>query len=257
MGPSPRPALVPGLPLDAVVFDLDGTLVHSLPGLQRVLNPLLAEDGFAPLEEPEIRRMVGEGVGRLVTRGYAARGWGEECDHPTDPALAARLATFKTRYEADPVAGAEAFPQAVAILRRLADAGLRLGVCTNKPAAPTRTLLEALGLAPFLNAVVAGDTLPQRKPDPAPLRRVLEDLGATPDTALYVGDSPTDVLCARAAGLPVVLMAHGYSREPLDSLGADAILADFPALAARLGLDWAADPSAPAPPAPAVEPARG
>ncbi|MBK1664466.1 phosphoglycolate phosphatase [Rhodospirillum rubrum] len=226
----PRPFPLP----KAVIFDLDGTLVHSLPGLTDALNKTLAEDDLAPLDEAAVKRMVGEGVGLLVARAFAAYGLGR-ADDADDTATQARLARFLAHYAPDPLAGASVYPGALALLGALAARGIRLGVCTNKPEGPARALLEGLGLADPIMEVVGGDTLAQRKPDPAPLRALLDSLGVEADQALMVGDSPTDVATAKAAGVPVVVMAYGYSREPVASLGALAVFDDFASLGDWLG----------------------
>ncbi|GEO80770.1 phosphoglycolate phosphatase [Pararhodospirillum oryzae] len=230
--------IAPAVPFPVVVFDLDGTLLQSVPSLTRTLNVQFAEDGIAPLSEAEVGLMVGEGVGLLVARAYGARGIGGGDIH--DPGHAARLARFSARYNADPVTDARVYPGAVETLRALKDQGIRLGLCTNKPEAPTLVLIEATGLAPFLDVVVGGDTLPRRKPDPLPLRHVLDHLGATPDQALYVGDSPTDAACAQAAGVTLALLSHGYSRVPVETLGAKRVFDSLPALA-RWVTDGAGD----------------
>lgn len=221
-----------------VVFDLDGTLIHSVPSLRLALNDVLAEDGHEGLSDDEVRSMVGEGANLLVARAYAARGVSSRDEN--DDAHARRLERFLERYGSDPLDGTTTYPGALDLLSLLSRSGVTCGVCTNKPEAPSRVLLAALGLSPFINAVVGGDTLPERKPDPAPLIRTLELLGVKPQEALYVGDSAIDVACARAVGLPVVILAHGYATTPAMSLGADAVFDDFAGLQGWLSsfLKW-------------------
>jgi phosphoglycolate phosphatase len=218
----------------AMVFDLDGTLVHSLPGLTLAVNALLTETGLAPLNDGEIRDMVGDGAPLLIARAHAARGLGDGT--PEDPVLAPRLARFLDIYNADPVKGAKPYAGAKAFLSALAERGVALAVCTNKPEAPARAMLAALGLDHHLGAIIGGDSLPTRKPDPAPLLECLRLLGATPETAVMVGDAPPDVGTARATGTPVFLLSHGYSRVPVASLDPDGVFADFAALSDHFGL---------------------
>lgn len=203
-----------------VVFDLDGTLVDSAPAITAIAGALLRELGAAPLTLAETRAFIGQGAAIFVGRALAARGLG------TDAAgLAAHVERFETLYAAAPGADNAPFPGAEAAMRALLQGGFRLGLCTNKPMAPTRNLLEALGWSGLFDAVAAGDSLPVRKPDPAMPRLVLEQTGAT--EALYVGDSETDVETARAAGLPMALYAHGYRRTPLEDMGADFVFEHF------------------------------
>ncbi|WP_051013985.1 phosphoglycolate phosphatase [Pararhodospirillum photometricum] len=209
----------------AVIFDLDGTLLHSVPSLTRVLNALFAEEGLAPLDEAQVCAMVGEGAGLLVARAYGARAVGSGT--PEDPGHSGRVARFMACYGADPVSGATLYPGAAETLQHMAGRGVRLGLCTNKPEGPTRALLEAFALAPLLGAVIAGDTLPWRKPDPRPLLATLERLDVPPGEVLFVGDSAIDVACARNAGVPVVVLAHGYRQGPVEALGADRAFQGF------------------------------
>jgi phosphoglycolate phosphatase len=123
-----------------------------------------------------------------------------------------------------------------AVLAELAGAGLRLGLCTNKPERATRLLLAELGLAPFFGAIVGGDTLPGlRKPDPRLAIALLDRLAVPPAAAAYVGDHENDVATARAAGLPVILFSGGYARAPVATLGADAVIDEFSRLPLALG----------------------
>ena len=119
-------------------------------------------------------------------------------------------------------------------LDALAAAGWRLGVCTNKPTRLSVGLLDALGLLPRFGVVVGGDAAPERKPHPAPLRMTLDRLGVPAAAAVFVGDSETDVLTARAAGLPVVLVRYGYTAMPPEALGADVVVDDLSGLPALL-----------------------
>ena len=119
------------------------------------------------------------------------------------------------------------FPGVPETLERLADAGYRLGVCTNKPEGPAREVLQALGLLRHFKAIHGGDSGPAKKPDPAPLHAVLRELDGAPESGVMVGDSPVDVATARAAGVPVIVVPHGYSRVSADELRADAVLAEF------------------------------
>ena len=210
----------------AVVFDLDGTLVDSAPAIREIAARLLDELGAAPLTLDETRAFIGSGAAVFTRRALAARGLPDD-----EAAAAAAHARFEALYAAAPGEANRPFPGAEEALDAMAAAGLPLGLCTNKPLAPTRNVLDALGWADRFGAVIAGDSLPVRKPDPAALRAALDGLGA--GDALYVGDSETDEATARAAGLPFALHVHGYRRKPAEAFDAALVFDDFAALT-----DW-------------------
>lgn len=206
----------------AVVFDLDGTLVHSIPDLHPAVNRLLAEEGQPPVSLEALTTMVGEGATRLVQRAFAA------VDIELSEAAAARYTErFRQIYLEAPCTYTTAMPHARELLARLAGRGVKLGLCTNKPLAHTRVILERLELADHFGAVVGGDSLVARKPDPAPLLATLAALGADARGSVFVGDSAVDRDTARAAGVAVVLVDGGYSAVPVRALEADAHAADL------------------------------
>jgi phosphoglycolate phosphatase len=201
----------------AVIFDLDGTLVHSVPDLHVALNRLLAEEGQPTLSLAAVASMVGEGATRLVQRAFAA------VDIPLSDG-AARFYTerFRALYLDAPCVRTTTMPHADAVLDRLAARGVKLGLCTNKPVAHTRVILEHFGWAGYFGAVIGGDSLAVRKPDPAPLLATLGPLAAAPARSVFIGDSVTDRDTARAAGVPAVLVDGGYTDVPVRELDADA-----------------------------------
>ncbi len=205
----------------ALVFDLDGTLVDSAPDICAVANVVLAAEGVAPLSLPEARGFVGSGADMFVRRMRAARGL-PDADHDR------LLASFLAGYEGA-VARSALYPGAVDALALLAARGHPLGLCTNKPIGPARTVLAHFGLAARFGAVIGGDSLPVRKPDPAPLRAVLEALGAR--GGLYVGDSEVDAETAERAGVPFLLFTEGYRKAPVHALPHAAAFSHFDALA--------------------------
>ncbi len=216
-------------PFAAVVFDLDGTLVDTAPDLHAHLNEVLAEQGRPGLELAEIRPMIGDGARALLERSLRASG-----GLPPGLDLERLFAEFLRRYTAAPARFGGAFPGVVAVLEELTAAGVRLGVCTNKPQAPTDRLLAALELDRFFAAVIGGDALAVRKPDAGHLRTVLARLGVEAPRAVLVGDSQTDLLTARAAGVPCVLVSFGYTPVPAQDLGADRVIDDMAELGAAL-----------------------
>ncbi len=213
---------------EAVVFDLDGTLVDTAPDLGGALNRLLAEYGRPGLPLADIRHMIGDGAAKLVERGFSASG-----GYPDDPGLL--VSRFLTLYEQGIADLSRPFDGVAEALDRLGAAGLRLGVCTNKPSIPTQQVLSALDLERRFAAVAGGDG-PARKPDPRHLLGVIERLGARAENTVMVGDSANDVAAARAAGTPVIVVTFGYTVIPARELGADAVIESFAELPRLLGL---------------------
>lgn len=206
----------------AVVFDLDGTLVDSVPDIQAALNWLMAREGRRELGRDEVAGMVGDGVPKLVERALLATG-----GFP-DAGLEPTVAVFASYYEAHAAALTQPFPGVVQALTDLRDAGCLLGVCTNKPQGATAEILEALDLAPFFVAVAGGDTVPgARKPDPRHLMHVLDGMSVAPAETVMVGDSHNDINVAKAAGVPTVAVTFGYAHGPVDELGADVLIDHF------------------------------
>lgn len=212
-----------------IVFDLDGTVIDSAPDIRRIANEILSAEGAPPITMAETRSFIGAGVATFVCRMRAARGLP---DAAQDRIAAAFLARYETAVELT-----EPYPGARAALDRLAGAGHRLALCTNKPVGPCRAVLAHLALADLFEAIVGGDSLAVRKPDPAPLHAAFAALG--PGRRLYVGDSDVDAETAQRAGVPFLLYTRGYRQSPVDDLCHDAAFddwADLPALvAARTG----------------------
>ena len=210
-----------------VVFDLDGTLIDSAPDICAVAGAVLEAEGRAPLSLAETRDFIGSGAGAFVARMRAARDLPED----REPRL---LEAFLARYEGA-VDHTVLYDGVMSALGELVQAGHRLGLCTNKPIAPTRAVLRHFGMASIFTAVVGGDSLSARKPDPAPLRAALERMGG--GAALYVGDSEIDARTAAAAGVPFILRRGGYAHLPAEEMGAAAAFDDFadlPGIVARM-----------------------
>lgn len=210
------------------IFDLDGTLVDSLPDLLRSLNQVLARHGRRVLAPAEVRMMVGDGVHKLVDRGFEATG------EPAGAALDGLVDEFMGFYGGHTIDESRPFPGAEAVLARLAGDGWKLAVCTNKPYQASVEMLDGLGLAQYLAVITGGDSTPYKKPDPRHVLATVDALGATPAQTVFVGDSPNDAEAAKAAGLPLVLVTFGYTRVPVSELGADALVDDFADLPAAL-----------------------
>lgn len=210
-----------------VVFDLDGTLIDSAADLQGIANGLLSGEGAAPLSLAEARDFIGNGAAVFVARMRAARGI-------PDSEQARLLAGFLARYD-DAVEQTVTYPEVSETLAALRADRHRLGVCTNKPLRPCRSVLAHLGLLQHFDVTIGGDSLPFQKPDPAPLEAAFRELGSGP--AIYVGDSEVDAETARCAGVPFLLFAGGYRKAPLAEIPhsrAFDIFSDVPALVGEI-----------------------
>ena len=209
-----------------VIFDLDGTLVDSVPDIHAALDRLMATRGQPPFGREEVTRFIGDGVPVLLGRAFAARGL------PQDPAA---LPAFIADYEANAAVQTRPFPGIPAALERLAAAGWTMAVCTNKPETAARLLLQALGLEARFAALGGGDSFPVRKPDPRHVLATLEVAGGEAAQAVMVGDHHNDIAAGRAAGLPVAFCAWGYGTPDMaDGAPVAERVAALPALLENL-----------------------
>ncbi|MEM7222701.1 MAG: phosphoglycolate phosphatase [Pseudomonadota bacterium] len=212
-----------------LLLDLDGTLVDSAADLAESLNDLRAELGHDPLPLEQVLTMVGEGVGKLVERGLA--------DGPHETDLARHTSRLMALYGPRVTRKTRPYPGVPETLLALLADGWHLGICTNKPEALARKVLDELDLAKHFAAVTGGDSFPRRKPDPSHPRAALVQMACPAEHAVFVGDSQIDLETARSAGLPVVLVAYGYAKSPAEELGADAVISrfeDLPGVLAQL-----------------------
>jgi phosphoglycolate phosphatase len=205
---------------NTLVFDLDGTLVDSAPDIAAAVNALFAELSLPEVELPAIRRMIGDGAPILLERALRHVGAAQKA--------ADLMARFSVHYGENVIKLTKVYPEVTETLSALREAGCRLGVCTNKPIGPTRALLAAFGLDSLIEAVIGGDSLPQRKPQPEPLLAVIKALGGTPDRAVLVGDSAVDLACAEAAGVPAIIIPSGYGMTQPHAKVTAASFAELP-----------------------------
>jgi len=221
-----------GQPLNAVLFDLDGTLLDTASDIALALNRTLIERGWAALSVTAVTRMIGRGSPILIERAAAAHGHVlAEADH------AAMVERFFDHYEAIEEADeseALPYPGVGETLRTLHEAGMRIAVVTNKHHRFASGLLNRLQLMRWVGAIIGGDTCERRKPDPQPLLFACESLAVLPSQTLMVGDSINDVRAARAAHIPIICVPYGYNEgQDPRSLACDAMidtLADLPGL---------------------------
>lgn len=217
---------MPAFPFDVVAFDLDGTLADTAPDLAGALNHALAALGRPSIAPDSVRHLIGHGGRALLRRGLAASG------EASETLVELGYPVLLDHYSAHFCEGTRPFPGIGEALDAVARAGAALAVCTNKPEALTRKLLDALGWSDRFAAIVGGDTLPVRKPDPAPLIEAVARAGG--GRAALVGDSIVDAETARAAAVPFVAVSFGFSDRPVEALGADAVIDDYGELAGAL-----------------------
>jgi phosphoglycolate phosphatase len=205
----------------AIVFDLDGTLIDSAPDLHASALAMLARFGQPAIDFAQTRSFIGNGVETLIARIRGAVGLRSDAAAQSDWVQA-----FLDHYNANPAVSTVLYPGVIEALDALSQAGWALGICTNKPEAPARAILEIFDLTDRFQTVVGGDTLPVKKPDPAPLFHSFA--GFPTERRLFVGDSDVDAETAQAAGIPFALFTEGYRR---------ASVAQLPHLAAFCGFD--------------------
>ncbi|MEX0977156.1 MAG: HAD-IA family hydrolase [Woeseia sp.] len=203
----------------AVFFDLDGTLVDTAPDMVSVLCDLLGDNGFAPLPFATARASVSNGAAGLIRLAFP----------DVDDADRQRLhQEYLDRYEQAVCVRSSVFPGLLELLDELDSNGRPWGIVTNKPRRMTEPLVAQLGLADRAVCVVSGDTLPQRKPDPAPLLYASRLAGVPAAQSVYVGDAERDIAAGRAAGMATIAATYGYIVDGDDPLRwqADQIAAD-------------------------------
>ena len=215
-----------------IVFDLDGTLVDSVPDIALAINEVLVEYGRPPLPVSAVAGMMGDGAPEMIERAFAAAG---------NPAPTAQRPEMAARLQAVYAAGSHElstlYPGVPETLAKLAQRGLRLGVCTNQRQAAARATLGRFGIEGLFSAVIGGDSTGVLKPDPRILQAALDRLGAAPSETVMVGDSRNDVLVARRLGVKTVTARYGYPEAEAAGFGADMIIdamAELPAALIRL-----------------------
>ena len=201
------------VPARAVLFDLDGTLIDSASGIAEAVNRTLLELGQRREDPAVVRGWIGDGARLLLHRALAHAG----ADLPDGPAFDAAFAVLMRHYGESLPQQALAYPGAGEALHGLRARGVPVALCTNKPGRFIGPLLDALAWSSLFDAIVGGDTLPERKPSPVPLLHIADGFGVAPGDALMVGDSRTDADAAQAAGMPLLLVRYGYhhGRIPL------------------------------------------
>jgi phosphoglycolate phosphatase len=212
--------------VEAVLFDLDGTLADTAPDMAHTVNEMRKRRGLAPVALSLVRPHVSKGARGMITSAFEMT-----VEHPDFPAMREE---FLEIYAGMLCVDSVLFPGMAGLLDRLEAEGIAWGVVTNKFERFARPLLEGMGLASRAAVIVGGDTCARPKPFPDPLLFAAEKLRVRPGDALYVGDDVRDVQAARAAGMPVVVAAYGYLGDgaPPSEWEADGIVDSVDALQA-------------------------
>lgn len=210
------------MPAQTIVFDLDGTLIDTAPDLVDTLNVVFAREGLPPVPYDTARNLIGGGARAMIARGIAAEG------RVFEPAkLEQMFVDFIAHYTTNIARRSRPFPGLIDALDALAGSGYRFAVCTNKLERLSVLLLEELKIASRFEAICGQDTFGIQKPDPEVLRRTIAAAGGSPQRAIMIGDSATDIRTARAAGIPVIAVDFGYSERPVAEFGPDRIISHF------------------------------
>ena len=220
-------ALHQALDIDAVMVDLDGTMVNTLGDFAESLNRMLADLGLPTIAAESIEPMVGKGSENLIRSVLAHVGATD-----VDALYPRAWQRYEHHYLALNGQFADLYPGVREGLQALRAMGLRMACLTNKPLSFAQPLLVAKGLDGFFDCVFGGDSFPRKKPDPMPLLETCKALGSQPARTLMIGDSSNDAQAAHAAGCPVVLMTYGYNHgQPITEVEALAYLDSLKQLA--------------------------
>ena len=196
------------MPVQALVFDLDGTLVDTAPDLMAAANHALSLIDRLPIPEARFRHLVGHGALNLIKRGIAETG-----APVTDETVKRLYDAFLAYYGANIATHSKVFPGLVPLLDQAKGRRILMGVCTNKVEGLSHKLLNEIGLAKYFDAVVGGDTLAVMKPDVAPYNEVTKRLRVASASSMMLGDSETDIRTAQNVGVPVIAVSFGYTEK--------------------------------------------
>jgi len=217
-----------------IVFDLDGTLVHSAPDLAYAANTCLAEYEATPLSVNDVAKMIGNGMPMTLRRALLASNI-----TLSEAAFAGCLERFFDIYADNLMRETALYPGVMDLLQNLNVQGFRLAMCTNKKQDFAENLAQGLGLSGHFHAIIGSVDGRARKPSPEPLLLALDLSEGQRGRAVMVGDSRADAECAEAAGVPCVLVDYGYTTTPVSELPAAAVISrisELPAILTQLGL---------------------
>jgi phosphoglycolate phosphatase len=211
---------------ELIIFDLDGTLIDSVPDLATAVNQMQRDLGREVFSEDLIRSWVGNGAQTLVKRALSAD---VEIDKNLDDDLFTKaLAIFLAAYKEHACVKTKTYPNVGSTLKALHENGYKMAIVTNKPYAFVAPILETLKLQRYFSLYLGGDSLPEKKPHPEPLLYVCDKMGYSVKQALMVGDSKNDILAANAAGMQSIAVSYGYNYgEDISAFKPDVVVDDF------------------------------
>ena len=211
--------------VSSIVLDLDGTLLDTAPELSEAANRMLRDMEYAPVSQELLASYIGNGISWLVKRALTG-----DMHATPDAALYDHALPIFEKHYTELLLQSKTFDGVIEGLDAMKAAGFRLGCITNKVERYTTPLLEGIGMAKYFEIVLAGDSLPEKKPHPMPLLHSAEFFGVPIENMLFIGDSLNDTIAARAAGCPVFCVPYGYNHgEPVETLELDAVIANLPA----------------------------
>jgi len=213
--------------IDAIAFDLDGTLINSVPDVRAAINRLLVSEGRSEISLEQTLSLVGQGARVMMEQAMALGGGAVGGGAPPTDALDRMVETYIGFYQRHPADLTTVYPGVVEVLESLAARGIPMAICSNKPFVMTKLVLKTLGLDRYFAAVTGGDNVPHRKPDGRHVTHTLDLMGGHHSHAVMVGDSETDVAAGKNAGLPVIAVTYGYAHVPVTELGADVLIDRF------------------------------
>lgn len=210
------------MPTMLAVFDLDGTLIDTAPDLIDSLNHTIAIRHLEPVTYADLTHLVGHGAKAMIERAFALR------NAPlADADFAPMLARFIEHYKGGMPGKSTLYPGLLASLDRLAEAGVRLAICTNKMESLARPLIEGLGMTARFAAITGGDTFAVRKPDAEHLLGTIRLAGGEPSRTVMIGDSLNDIKVAANAGIPSIAVPFGYSDVAVETLNPTRVIRHF------------------------------
>lgn len=211
-----------------LIFDLDGTLVDSAPDLRQALNATLAAEGHAPLGLEEVKGLTGDGMLPMMARAFAKSGV-----RLSDAEAYGKFQKFVANYRSLKGDPSQIYPGVREALDFFQSKSVKMGVCTNKQESATLKLLADLDVKRYFKFVAGGDTFPTHKPHPDHVRGVIKELGVPAENCAMVGDGPNDTVAAKGAGIPCLVVTHGYAGD-YGSLKCDGFIDVFNELSEAL-----------------------
>lgn len=211
-----------------IAFDLDGTLVDSVPDIAVATDRMLQEMGQSPAGEERVRHWVGNGAALLVKRALAGSHDPAQVALVSEQQFEAAMAIFRSCYQEENGKLTKLYPGVEDVLQALSSLSLKLALITNKPLIFTGPLLQSLNIEHYFTLQIGGECLDEKKPHPLPLQHTAEQLGVAAEYCLMVGDSRNDVEAAKAAGWRSVALTYGYNHgEPVANCNPDWLIDDF------------------------------